>query len=547
MGRPQAPGSREAESDQQHEFARALRHELRTPVNHIIGYSEMLLDEAEPTGQTEVLGRLSQIASAGRLLIGHINEELTPAGIKLFGADLTRLRRQLSGPLHQIVADCDALQTLVLDKPQFTSDVAKIAAASNRLIELLDPNQASLNAALSGVAAESPGRAASVASEEPRADGRLLVVDDNEANRDMLSRRLQHMGYTVATAGGGRQALDMLRSAPFDILLLDILMPEMDGYQVLEEIKADTALSHLPVIVLSASDDVASIVRCVEMGAEDHLSKPFTPALLRARVGACMEKKRLHDKEASLLAQVRKEKKRADALLDVVIPIGVALTAEKDFDSLLERIVIESQALCNADGGTLYLRNDKDMLQWVIVRTGSLGIALGGTTGNPITFAPLQMYDPATGAPARHYVVTQAALIGATINIADAYDADGYDFSGTRAFDAANGYRSQSFVTVPLKDNQNRVIGVLQLINARDPETFTIVPFDDGQQQMLESLSSLAAVAVAAYAREQRLEQQIEELRIEVDEARKARQVAEITETDYFQRLQERARRMRNR
>ena len=123
------------------------------------------------------------------------------------------------------------------------------------------------------------------------------MVDDNVMNRDMLSRRLERQGHEIAEAANGRQALEMIKTNVFDLVLLDIMMPEVDGYQVLEYLKGDDTLRHVPVIMLSALDEVDSAVRCIELGAEDYLSKPFNPVLLRARIDASLEKKRLHDQE----------------------------------------------------------------------------------------------------------------------------------------------------------------------------------------------------------------------------------------------------------
>ena len=128
------------------------------------------------------------------------------------------------------------------------------------------------------------------------ADAALLVVDDNEDNRYTLTRRLKREGYTnLTTANDGKQALELLKTQKFDLMLLDIMMPEMDGYQVLEHLKADAELRQLPVIMISAVGEVESVVRCIELGAEDYLPKPFDATLLRARVGASLEKKRLRD------------------------------------------------------------------------------------------------------------------------------------------------------------------------------------------------------------------------------------------------------------
>ncbi len=254
------------------------------------------------------------------------------------------------------------------------------------------------------------------------------------------------------------------------------------------------------------------------------------------------------------MARVVSARDRRLKLLHSVIPVGVSLSAERDFDRLLETIVREAQAVCNADAGTLYLRTEDDLLKFVIVSNNSLDIAAGGTTGREITFPPLRLYDEETGEPNHHNVATHAALSHRWINIPDAYQAQGFDFSGTRAFDAMTNYRSTSFLTIPLEGDDERaqsrrrsrsrgVIGVLQLINAQDPETGAVIPFE--HDEVIESLVLLASSALAAYIREESLRQKIQELRIKVDTTQKTRQVAEITETEYFQQLQKKAQALR--
>jgi len=151
----------------------------------------------------------------------------------------------------------------------------------------------------------------------------LLVVDDNEDNRFTLTQRLKREGYVnVASAGNGREALKLLAERPFDLVLLDITMPEMDGYQVLETLKADTTLRAIPVIMISAIDEIESVARCIGLGAEDHLPKPFNAVLLRARIAACLEKKKLRDQEAIYTQQIESERRRADELLYAMLPPG---------------------------------------------------------------------------------------------------------------------------------------------------------------------------------------------------------------------------------
>lgn len=377
----------------------------------------------------------------------------------------------------------------------------------------------------------------------------LLIVDDNELNRDVLSRRLSQASYRLTMAADGRQAVNLLTASPdaFDLVLLDIMMPEMNGYQVLEAMKSEPTLRHIPVIVISALEEMDSVIRCIELGAEDYLHKPFNPTLLRARVTAALERKALRDQERASLRRIEQEKKRADDVLNTVIPVGIGLSAERDFDQLLEVVLIKAMALCSADGGTLYLRTDANSLEFVIVRSTSLHINMGGTSGQKITFKPLYLYDPETGQPNHQNIATYTALSGGIVNIRDAYNARQFDFSGTRAFDATTGYRTTSVLAIPLKSPDDYVLGVLQLINALDPQTGQPVPFEDSVQEVIYSLALLAAAALTAYFRESQLRKEIEQLRIEINEARKVEQVAEITDTDYFQALKGKVEELRGR
>jgi len=154
--------------------------------------------------------------------------------------------------------------------------------------------------------------------------GYILVVDDNRLNRLKLAHSLERQGYTVATAEDGQQALDMIRAQSFDLVLLDIVMPEMDGYQVLERVKGDSTLRDIPIIVISAIGEMDSVVRCIEMGAEEYLPKPFNPVLLEARIGACLEKKRLRDQEQAYLWQLQLEQERSERLLLNILPKPIA-------------------------------------------------------------------------------------------------------------------------------------------------------------------------------------------------------------------------------
>ncbi|HET7831433.1 MAG TPA: HD domain-containing phosphohydrolase [Gallionella sp.] len=188
--------------------------------------------------------------------------------------------------------------------------------------------------------------------------------------------------------------------------------------------------------------------------------------------------------------------------------IGIALSKQRDIKNLLEAIVEAAMRVTHADAGTLYLvEHEQRQLRFEILRNESLKMTLGGPHGEPMTFDPIPLYD-AAGVPNNAMVVSHAVLSGETVNITDAYAAHGFDFSGTRKFDARTGYRSHSFLTVPMRDHESTVIGVLQLINAQDRETGGIVPFSRDDQQLLESLASQAAIALT----NRRLIEQLEEL-----------------------------------
>jgi transcriptional regulator with GAF, ATPase, and Fis domain len=175
--------------------------------------------------------------------------------------------------------------------------------------------------------------------------------------------------------------------------------------------------------------------------------------------------------------------------------IGVALSKEKDTDKLLEMILLEAKRIANADGGTLYMMTEDQRLRFEIMMTDSLNYHMGGTSGKEIPFYPVRLYRE-DGTPNKSMIAAYVGLTGETVNIEDAYTAEGFDFSGTKMFDQKTGYRSKSFLTVPLKNHQDEIIGVLQLLNAKDPKTDETVPFSPEVQKLVEGLASQAAVAI---------------------------------------------------
>ncbi|HKZ04496.1 MAG TPA: response regulator [Methylomirabilota bacterium] len=273
--------------------AAQLRHELRTPLNHIIGYAEMLLEELEEGGPRDLVAGLGTVRTEARDLLGRLNTVLAQGDA---GApDLAAARGTLAPLLERLRAAMDTVhrQAAAAGADALAPDLDRIRTATERLAVLLGTADAPAVPRSSAAADASRGAAP---PDKPRSV--ILVVDDNEENRDMLERRLRRQGYEVLAAAGGQAGLALLAQRPVDLVLLDVMMPDLDGYTVLERIKADPALRDIPVLMISALDELDSVVRCIQLGAEDYLGKPFEPVLLRARVGACLEKKRLHDEEA---------------------------------------------------------------------------------------------------------------------------------------------------------------------------------------------------------------------------------------------------------
>ena len=306
-----------------------VRHELRTPINHILGYTEMLLEEGQlPASFMEDLRR---IHAGGRQLQALISEYFDEE--KFFThRDLHQLYHELRTPVNHIIGYCELLQEQAAEQgiQAPIADLKKVHAAAGEWLGLMEayliesPADGTVAGGESGKDAHpltlSPGLGIQVpppttGRPDFSDEGAILIVDDDEQNRDMLARRLRRCGYAITVAPSGLQALQLARSQQFDLILLDMIMPGLDGFQVLAKFKSDPALKETAIIMLSALDEENGIARCIEMGAEDYLAKPFNPVFLRARIGACLEKKRLHDKErATHEALQRSQRHLADEL-----------------------------------------------------------------------------------------------------------------------------------------------------------------------------------------------------------------------------------------
>ena len=255
-------------------FSAKLRHDLRTPINAIKGYGEMLLEDAETDGVGELVPELRLLLHAADDLLASINT-LLPGGA-----------HEGARPAEQPAVDISRLET-----------------ASHLLADIertIGPPQ--------------------VREAAPLLTGRILVADDNERNRDLLTRRLERDGHQVTAVADGCAALDMARARPFDLILLDMMMPGKNGYEVLAAIKGTDATAATAVIMISALDEINSVVRCIEAGADDYMPKPFNPVLLRARISAALEKRRLRDLENAFRARIARELDLARDIQSSILP-----------------------------------------------------------------------------------------------------------------------------------------------------------------------------------------------------------------------------------
>jgi adenylate cyclase len=328
-----------------------VRQELSAPAIAIMGYAEILMDDAALTNRSQLTDDLQRILDASRTLHHLILSLLDPATVHkaAASADLAEYRRtlrhDLRTPINAIKGYGEMLREDAADggAETFVADLDKLLGEATLLLDRID----GLVAFSGGDAAPSEGTArtstetaapasmvegllkavrpiaaneADLAAVQP---SRILVVDDNASNRDLLTRRLQRQGHTVLQAEDGASALALVEREALDLVLLDLMMPGISGYDVLALLKGNPLTQDIPIIMISALTELDSIVRCIEAGADDYLAKPFDPTLLRARVGSSLEKKHLRDREREMVEALRIEKERSERLLLNILPKAI--------------------------------------------------------------------------------------------------------------------------------------------------------------------------------------------------------------------------------
>ncbi len=317
---------------------------------------------------------------------------------------------------------------------------------------------------------------------------RILLYDALINHPESLASMLEPVRYSVVASNDHQTILRQISTGGYHVLMIGDGIDHGQVTLLLKQIR----LLHEPsdTQILIASSDSSHIIRCLQLGATDYIRTPISPHFLTWRLS-----KMLETSNARLREQIAKLSRHIKSILlsnDSHLRFGKDL----DFEQYLENVLTEVQGIYNADAGTVYLRTENDALRFAIVRTNSLGITLGGTSGRDIEFPLLPLYDRQTGAANHHNVATHVAITGETINIEDIYTNEDFDFSGTRWFDSHNHYQSVSTLTVPLKDHDDFVIGVIQLINAQD-DAGTIIPFDDSHSMIVEALCAHTAVILS--------------------------------------------------
>lgn len=324
-------------SQVRHTLLAYLRHELCTPINGMIGYSDLLLEDLQTQPDATLLADVQKIRGCAQQLLTLVSVILDPEQLEMsqIDGDLSgfgsTLRMELITPLSTIIGYCEMLleeapADLISDLDKLNASAQQLMSLINDIVHLAQQQLQTLTAQKS----DQPESAASLSLESPQAaylaksaestlqalsqkspekqsqGGMILVVDDNLTNCDLLARQLKRQAYTVTTANNAQKALRLLQAIPYDLILLDVIMPGMSGLELLQQLKRHPDWCHIPVIMISALDEMEGAVKCIELGAEDYLHKPFDPTLLKARIGAYLERKRLRDQEILYLQQVER-------------------------------------------------------------------------------------------------------------------------------------------------------------------------------------------------------------------------------------------------
>ncbi|WP_223423804.1 adenylate/guanylate cyclase domain-containing protein [Tateyamaria pelophila] len=324
--------------DRHHKLAYAARisQRLSGPSEAITGFLDLIFVEVQNSGPTDALEDLEKVRTAAARLARMISNLTNDPRDIASDADLqVRLRHDLRSPINAIIGYSEMIAEDFADDlaPSTLQDLNVILQEARRLTLRIDEvvdgalsDDSEEDVVNDGLIAESLERSINAANPDKNAlTGHILVIDDEAPNREILKRQLERRGHTVKAVGSAAETFSAMQEEQFDLVLLDILMPQVNGIQVLEHIKSDGALRETPVVMVSGLKETGAIARCISIGAEDYLPKPIDPVLLHARVDACLERKRWRAREIAFNEEIKYEKDRADTLLLSMLPAPVIL------------------------------------------------------------------------------------------------------------------------------------------------------------------------------------------------------------------------------
>jgi len=333
----------------------------------------------------------------------------------------------------------------------------------------------------------------------------ILIVDDDSFVREILVDILESEDFKTDTAENGLDALNKYKenASKIDVIVSDINMPIMGGVDLIKALRNDVK-SEVPVVVLSGNNEVAIAIDAINSGASEYILKDENlQETIVLALNKALENKRIVDENRALVHNITQKNEEMGGIIQRMNDLGTALSAEKNFQNLMEIIISNARELTHADAGTLYLIED-EKLSFKIVQNDTLKIHLGGKSSEEIKFPPVEIKES--------NVSGYSALKKEVVNIPDVYSSELFDFTGPKKFDQTSNYRSKSMLVVPMVNRMNDVVGVLQLLNSKDPDTGEVVTFSESSEEYIKALGSQAAVAVNNLLLEAKAEKLFEEI-----------------------------------
>lgn len=343
-----------------HRVAR-WKHRVTVPLGQILALLDLVRDVASPDERQALGDALATLDAGTRRITGALNDLLNQADPAPLAGRAEALIEQLTEIVDGLEIGCregmDAVQHSGSDA--LRADLLGLNESLVRLRHAIGGNPANSHSAHAGPSLVARNEASSTtmtpfSTTQGHAGAKLLLVDDDRINLKVIGRRLERMGFTVITADRGIGGLEILKQTEVDLVMLDILMPELDGFETLERIRANPRWRDLPVIMLTALDDAESTARCLAGGADDYVSKPFDETVLRARIDVALDRKRLRDKERKLMERVRAEKNVSEHLLHSILPQTIANRLREGEEQLVDRFTDASVVFVDIVGFTLF-------------------------------------------------------------------------------------------------------------------------------------------------------------------------------------------------